>query len=170
MNSDSKPFEQLLSDEVFLAGVHASDVRALWRALARTPEARKVADALNSEPETIAALVGYVEKLIAASRDPAYRHPDDMAICCALVVLEQSPLPVVRHLFARLRDAHDPSMVWVRRMARHCDERFVPMSYERFPALDWRGAARGHLAVRELPGLVWADPAMAERRHELNAA
>ncbi len=118
-------FDALKSDEVLLQGMLASDVRSLWRRLARTAEVGDVARGLASQPERISALARYLEDLLDEPHDRAYRHPNDIAICAGLIILEQSPLADPRHLFSRLRRCERPSLVWVRRMAEHCQDRYI---------------------------------------------
>ena len=125
MTADHQGFEQLLSDEVFLEGALASDVSSLWRRLSRQDDVRNVARTLASDRERIQALCGFANELIDMPYDKGFRHPHDVAICAALVVLQTSPLSDVRALFAKLRKDARPSLVWVRRMASFCDDTFV---------------------------------------------
>jgi len=125
MTEGNDVFLLLLSDEVYVEGVVASDVASLWRRLARCESVQKVARHLSSDPKRIHALCVFLEKLLGESFDQTYAHPREMAICAGLVVLGASPLSTVRHLFARLLRCHLPSLVWVRRMAEYCDERRV---------------------------------------------
>ena len=123
MNSNQHGFDALRSDDVFVEGMLASDVASLWRHLARTVAVREVARSLASEPTRIRALCQFAEDLLSENYDRGYRHPNDIVVCACLVILEQSPLGKVRHLFARLRRAREPSLVWVQRMAEYCYDR-----------------------------------------------
>ena len=126
--------QALISDEVFLEGSLASDVRGLWRRLARTDEVREVSRKLASDPLLIQELCEFVQQLLDQPHGKEHRHPHDIAICAALVLLEQSPLGCVRGLFARLRKIKLPSLVWVRRMAEYCEQRFVPWQHAEWGA------------------------------------
>lgn len=125
MKTSYVDYEALISDGVFLEGSLASDVRALWRRLARCQAVRDVSRKLASDPVRIRALCEFVEDVLEQPYDRGYRHPHDLGICAALLVLEQSPLGSVRHLFARLQRTKLPSLVWVQRMAEYCADRFV---------------------------------------------
>ena len=118
-------YEALISDEVFLEGAIASDVGGLRRRLARCQAVRDVSRKLASDPVRIRALCEFVQELLEQPYDKGYRHPHDMGICAALVLLEQSPLGYVRRLFAQLGTTRLPSLVWVQRMAEYCAGRFV---------------------------------------------
>jgi hypothetical protein len=119
------PFSILCSDSLLLKASLASDVRSLWRGLARSAEVRRVSRELASDPDRIREFCAWVENLRGQPYDIRFRHPEDTAICAALVILEQSPLSAVRNLFARMRRTTESSFIWVRRMAEHCDERFA---------------------------------------------
>ncbi len=119
-------FHLLLSDDVFVEAMPASDVRSLRRRLARSRAVRKVARGLGRDRERIQGLCEFVEHLLREDYDKRYRHPHDVAVCAALVVLEQSPLSRVRNLFWRLRGVKDLSQAWVQRMAEYCDSTCVP--------------------------------------------
>lgn len=121
----SQDFSVLDSDGVLFQAAAASDVGSLWRRLARTPEVRSVALRLASDPESIRHLCGWIQKLLRMPYDNRYRHPAESAICAGLVLLEQSPLPEVRALFAQRRRERVNSLVWIRRMAEYCSDRFV---------------------------------------------
>ncbi len=116
-------FDTLLSDDVLVDGMLASDVRSLWRRLARSPVVQDVARGIASSPDHLRALCHFVESLLGQDYDRRYRHPSDIAICAALVLLEDSPLSEVRQLFARLRRIPVPSLAWVKQMAEYCDEK-----------------------------------------------
>ena len=85
-------FLMLSSDDVFAEGMLPSDVESLWRRLAILPAVQKVARGLASDPDEIRALCDFVDNLLREPYDSRYRHPNDIAICAALVILEQSPL------------------------------------------------------------------------------
>lgn len=129
MTNQSSVYEELLSDEILSEGAVASDVGSLWRRLARTSGVRNAARDLSSDPVRIERLCSLVQDWRSESYDRAYLHPKDMAICAALVCLESSPLPVAKGLFARLRRAREPSLIWVRRMAEHCAERATESAF-----------------------------------------
>lgn len=118
-------FNILNSDAVLLQAAAASDVASLWRRLARTPEVRRVALRLASDPESIRQLCRWIQTLLQEQYDHRYRHPAEAAICAGLVLLEQSPLPEVRALFAQLCRERLNSLVWIQRMAEYCSDRFV---------------------------------------------
>ena len=122
-------FEILHSDQVALEGLLASDVRSMWRRLARADAVRAVRRKISSDWDRICALASFVDSLLLERHEPHYRHPHDIAICAALIVLENSPLPVVRNLFSRLQKEERPSLVWVKRMADYCDMRFIPSAH-----------------------------------------
>jgi hypothetical protein len=170
MEAPTNCFESLRSEEVFVRGMLASDVRSLWRQLARTKEVQEVARGLGSDPDTIRQLCYFVEALLDQEYDRTYRHPEDIAICAALVVLEQSPLSVVRNLFARLCRMSAPSLAWVQRMAEHCSERYVPSDRMVLGNLAYpRSLPIGGIA-QETPGLQWADPGLKRSRYGLSVA
>ena len=168
MNAGSRSFESLLSDDVFVAAQLASDVRSMWRRLARTQEVRDVADGVGSDSVRIRALCEFVRALIEKPYDKRYRHPKEAALCAALVILEQSPATPARHLFARLKCAKQPSLILVRRMAEYCDERFTDSA-----RVD-QSFASSDLAPLALPpadvDVRWSEPALAEARYRLAAA
>ena len=170
MDKQNSIFQSLQSDELFVQGMHASDVRSLWRTFARTKEARDVARFLASDPDRIRELCQFVQDLLGKEHDPAYRHPDDIAICAALVILEQSPLSPVRNLFARLSRLTAPSLAWVRRMADHCLQRYVPCDRTVLagpamaPPLPVSGLGQ------DTPGLRWARPEIERERFGLHVA
>ena len=121
--------QRLLCDDLFLAGMRASDVRSLWRFLARAPQVRAVARDIASAPPRLEGLVALVEELLARPCAEGVRHADDMAICAALVLLDRSPLPAARDLFDRLADCAQPGLVWVRRLAEYCRAKFVSSDF-----------------------------------------
>ena len=162
-------FERLTGDEVFLAGVAASDVPAMWRSLARSRAAREVAQQLASDPSRIRGLCRFVEYLLSQPHDDAFRHPNDIAACAALVILEQSPLPEVRGLFARLRAKREPSLFWVREMADHCEQRVAGRSVFAYCAYEQSRFTAG-LICQESPGIAWADPELQTKRYSLQLA
>ena len=114
-------FHLLLSDDVFVEAMPASNVRSLRRRLARSRAVRKVSRDLSCDRERMQGLCEFVEDLLQEDYDKRYRHPHDVAVCAALVVLEQSPLSRVRNMFWRLRGVKDLSLAWVQRMAEYCD-------------------------------------------------
>lgn len=118
-------FEALVSDEVLVEGMLASDVRALWRRLARCESVRRVAREIASDVDRLKALCRFIDRLLEQDYDRRYRHPHDIAVCAALVLLEQSPLSDVRRLLSKLRRIELPSLRRVRRMAEYCDERYA---------------------------------------------
>lgn len=121
----STDFSVLDSDAVLVQAAAASDVGSLWRRLARTPEVASVARGLASDPENIRRLCAWIEARLRTAHDIRYRHPADSAVCAGLVLLEQSPVPEARALFARLSRERANSLVWIQRMAEYCDDRFV---------------------------------------------
>jgi len=164
MIADRALFDPLLSDAVFLEGMNASDVRGMWRALARAPDVRRVSRALGSDPGRIRDLCEFVEELLRTQYDRAYRHPQDVAICAALVVLEQSPLSPVRNLFARLRRPKERSLAWVQRMAEHCEERFVP-SDRMVLSVPYHSRLSGVGVSGQNPSLTWVSATQDQREH-----
>jgi hypothetical protein len=162
-------FLPLLSDEVFMAGISSSDARSLWRSLARTEAVRSVSRQLASDPDTIRRLCAFMRELLEAPADAGYMHPHDMAICGGLVLLEQSPLSVVRNLFARLRELRQPSLFWVQQMAAYCDQRFADVMRQRFTLHLPQDASANRLNPR-LDTVVWANAATARRRYSLQPA
>jgi hypothetical protein len=166
---NEKGFEPLMSDEVFLAGASASDVRSLWRSLARTQEVREVARGLASDPTEIRRLCRFVERVLHEDYDRQFRHPDDIAIAAGLVVLEQSPLSDVRNLFARLRSSKEPSLAWVRMMAEYCDERFAEVKRSGTLTLERRKMPMVFAFV-ETANVSWADRGLESRRLSLQLA
>lgn len=125
MTRDDEIIAQLKSDEVLLEGMLASDIGSLCRRLARTASVQDVSRWLASDAIRIRMLCMLIRKLIDELYEPEYRHPNDLAICAGLVVLEHSPLETVRALFGQLRRRKEPSLVWVSRMAEFCDERWI---------------------------------------------
>jgi hypothetical protein len=126
-------FSLLLSDDVFLEGMLASDTHSLWRRLARTAVVREMAALIAGEPTRITALCSFVQRLLGATCDARYRHPHEMAACAALVILEQSPLAAARSLLAQLRAERRPSLALVQATAEYCDSRFVDSTVVSFP-------------------------------------
>lgn len=121
----STPILDLLcSDDLYMEGVIASDVKSLWRQLSRSRIVRTVAANLSSDHERIRDVVSFVRELIEEEHDRAFRHPNDIAICAALVIIQDSPLSEVRSLFYSLRRNDLPSLVWIKRIASYCDDRF----------------------------------------------
>jgi hypothetical protein len=170
MDTQKAGFEQLRSDEVFLQGMHASDVRRLWCALGRTKHVRSVSRSLASDPDRIRQLCCFVEGLLDVEYDKAFRHPEDVAICAALVILEQSPLSAVRNLFARLRGMVAPSLAWIQRMAEHCTQRYVPSDRTVLANLAYGRSLPVRGIVQESPGLEWATPEVERSRYGLSVA
>jgi ribosomal protein S12 methylthiotransferase accessory factor YcaO len=125
-------FNSLLNDEVLVEGLLASDTRSLWRRLARTAAVQQVATLIAGDPRRIAALSSFVQQLLEEPCDAKFRHPHEMAICATLVILEQSPLPSARTVFARLKAQRKPSLALVRALAEYCDSRFVDSSVASF--------------------------------------
>jgi len=162
-------YEKLTSDEVFLAGVAASDVRTMWRSLARSRAVREVGQQLASDPSRIRALCRFVEYLLSQPHDDAFRHPSDIAACAGLVILEQSPLPEVRRLFARLRAGREPSLFWVREMADYCEQRVAGRSVCAHCAYEPGRRTTGFIG-QESPGIAWADPELEPKRYSLQLA
>ena len=140
------PFSVLCSDSLLLEASLASDVRSLWRRLARSAEVRRVSRELASDPDRIRELCAWAENLLGQPYDIRFRHPEDTAICATLVILEQSPLSAIRNLFARMRRVTESSLIWVRRMAEHCDERFADShaleSYQPAPSIQFSWQAK----------------------------
>ena len=132
MSTLEQSIASLLSDEVFSEGTLASDVRSLWRRLARTQEVIGLARQLASDRNQIESLCSSVQVWLDEPYDRSYRHPKDIAICAALIALETSPLSAVRHLFTRLRGAKVPSLVWIKRMAEHCETRIADSAYSSY--------------------------------------
>ncbi|KKL65047.1 hypothetical protein LCGC14_2158880 [marine sediment metagenome] len=135
-------FQRLLSQEVFLEGMAANDVRSLWRRLRGNAVVEDIDRRLCSDPQSIRELCEFVSELLNEEYDTHYRHPDDMAICAALVVLERSPISHARNLFSRLQTLKERSLVWVQRIAEYCDARFVPCDCTRI-VLQRAGPADG---------------------------
>lgn len=108
-----------------MEGMLASDVASLWRRLARTAAVQHVAWSLASDKARIRRLCEFIQGLLDEPHDQGYRHPNDVAVCAGLVILEQSPLDCVRSLIAHLRRTNEPSLVWGRRMAEYCDGRWM---------------------------------------------
>jgi hypothetical protein len=165
MNEDN--YQVLLSDEVFATGVAASDMPSLWRALARSASARKVARGLASEPARIRGLCRFLEHLLEEPYERGFRHPHDIAVCAALVILEQSPLSEARNLFARLKSRQEPSLVWVRRMAAYCDERFQCAQLTEYAGTE-RIATRPDTSVKEAGNGPWSDPRLGNVPYSLH--
>ncbi len=147
MTSTNSDFEVLRSDELFLEAAVASDERSLWRRLARAESVRQVAARLGSDPARIAALCQFGESILAQPHDLTRRHPDDIAACAVLVLVEQSPLPHARRLIGRASRDLRPSLAWAQRMARYCAERFADVVQ-----VGWSyPGASGALSVSESP-------------------
>jgi hypothetical protein len=163
-------FEQLKSDEVFLVGMLASDVASLWRRLVRTPEVQNVARGLASDPENIAALCRFVRTLLAQPHASAFRHPNDVAISAALVILQASPLSVVRCLFAELKRLARPSLFWVRRIAEYCDERFAENERPMRMTLTTAGARFPLFDGDKVSDVRWSDGQLEAERLSLSLA
>lgn len=162
---NEQDYQLLLSEEVFLAGVTASDVRSLWRGLARTHQVQDVARRLASDPTRIRELCRFADRLLQSEYDRRYRHPQDIAIMAALVILEQSPLSEPRNLFARLRALGQPSLCWIQKMAQYCDERFTDAARTAFPALPNGKCPMPFVEQAEV--LTWADPQLGRQRFSL---
>jgi len=154
MTPPDPSFEALMSDEVFLEGMAASDVGSLWSRLARTEAAMEVSRRLASDPSRLRALCAFAQDLLAENHDSAYRHPNDMAVCACLVLLAQSSLGAVRNLIERLRADKHPSLVWVQRMAEYCDRQRVETTSI---------VVSVHRIGEDIP---FAHPAAASKEHE----
>lgn len=163
-------FDLLESDEVFVEGMLASDVGALWRRLSRLDEVRTVARSLNSDPERIVALCDYVQELLAEPTEPRCRHPHDVAICAALVILQPSPLSAVRHLFNHLRQVEEPSLAWIRRLAQYCDQRAVESVWTvtTLSTMDCRES--GTVFYQDESAVTWEDECLRQQRYTLPLA
>jgi len=166
MTADDQ-FDILLSDDLYAEGLLASDVASLWRRLARTEQVGKVAGLLASDRDRIRDLAAYADKLAQVSCDSKFRHPHDIAICAALVVLRPSPLSPVRHLFDRLRRLNRASLVWVQRMAEYCDDGFAGSGWQSMTL----GSAGDSVGLALNPNdeylIEWKDDELRRDRHEL---
>ena len=162
-----KIFEALRSDAVLAEGALASDVGSLWRRLSRTPAVQDVAQALFSDPGRIRSLCDYVDDLLAEPHNETYRHPNDIAVCAALVILDSSPLAQARSLFHRLGRLTLPSLVWVRRMADYCQEHYVPTSCSGVMLAQNGVTPLADDSARPAADVTWSDAEMGARRHEM---
>ncbi len=163
MTSDDR-FDVLLSDDVYAEGLLASDVASLWRRLARTEQVGRVARLLASDPDRIRELVVYVDKLAKEPHDSKFRHPNDIAMCAALVVLRTSPLSQAQNLVTRLSQELRPSLILVRRMAEYCHEQFVPSEFGSFPAPAWHQKT----PVYRTNVSDWSNPENTAKTYEFN--
>jgi hypothetical protein len=154
----------LLSDDLYAEGLLASDVASLWRRLARTEQVGKVARLLASDPDRIRGLAAYADNLAKEHHDSKFRHPHDIAICAALVVLQSSPLSQVQNLVARLSKDARPSLTWVQRMADYCREKFVPSEFGGFPIL----ASPRHSPISWTGVVQWSNPEITARSYEFD--
>lgn len=132
MKTHKPDFVLLSSDDVFAEGMLASDVGSLWRRLTSFPAVQTVARGLASDPEKIRDLCNFADKLLSEPYDSQCRHPNDIAICASLVILEQylafdrmCPLTEVQNLLARIRRVDEPSLIWIREMAEYCNNRRI---------------------------------------------
>lgn len=155
--------QRLRCDEVFLAGVRASDVRSLWRALTRTHAVRLLARETASDPDRLRRLAALAEELLRRPHAGRCRHPEDLAVCAALVVLDRSPLGEVRALFARLAELESRPLIWVRRLAAYCAGRYVSSSYGRCEP-------KASAPPRPVLRLVSRRPRVARTRSRIGAA
>ena len=121
----STGFESLSSESVYVEGVSASTVSALWYRLAHRLEVKQIANYVASDNDLIHQLCDHVESLLGTPAEPGYRHANDIAACAALVALSSSPLSKVRQLFLRLASDERPSLFWVRQIALYQRERFT---------------------------------------------
>jgi hypothetical protein len=166
MTADDQ-FDILLSDDLYAEGLLASDVASLWRRLARTEQVGTVARLLASDRDRIRDLAAYTDKLAKEPCDSKFRHPHDVAICAALVVLHPSPLSPVRHLFDRLRRLKRAPLVWVQRMAEYCDDGFAG-SERTSITLGSTGDGVGlALSPSDESPIEWNDDELQRTRHEL---
>ena len=133
MNGFRDEFEGLRSEEVFADGSLASDVLSLRRRLGSLPQVAAVSLALSSDPERIKGLCRFVTRIIERDYDKRFRHPEDIGVCAALLLLEQSPLSEARNLMDRLKGCRELSLVWVQRMAEDCDRRYTGLTYASQP-------------------------------------
>lgn len=162
MSFATATFQCLLGDNVLLAAELASDVRSMWRRLARSQEIHTVAETLASDACRIEHLCEFVEALLRQPYDRSFRHPSESAICAALLILEQCSATRARYLVSRLRRAKEPSLVIVQRMAEYCDERFVD-------SVPFRQAIPCSEAVLPMsppdePVIRWTDPKTEKER------
>lgn len=132
------PFNLLMSDDLYVEGLLASDVASLCRRLARTEQVEEVYRYLASDPDRIRGLAAFSDRLARESHDAKFRHPNDIAICAALLILQSSPLSDVQSLLARLAREQRPSLTWVRRTAEYCREQFVPSEHWSVSVGAWR--------------------------------
>ena len=167
MNAPST-YSKLLSDEVRIQGLSSSDVSTLWRRLARLPDIQEVALSLASSPVAIAALAEFAAELAQKKHSAVYRHPYDTAICAALVILEQSPLEAVRRLFVELSSNEKPSMIWIKRMAMHCESRITKTESKLF-SLGTRTKSQPEPVFEVSTGYTWTTTAIANPRSQFAA-
>ncbi len=120
MTDHQAEFELLRSEDMFVEIGVASDVMSMRRRLERTPLVCRIVRAVRENETLVHDLMSFVNRLLSESYDRKYRHPDDIAICAALVILTVVPLSKVYELLVRLSRVGDPSLCWVRRMAEHC--------------------------------------------------
>jgi|GEM_PF-5876704 len=120
MTDHQAEFESLRSEDIFVEAGVASDVMSVRRRLERTPLVCRIVRAVKENETLVHDLMSFVNRLLSESYDRKYRHPDDIAICAALVILTVVPLTKVYELLGRLSRVEDPSLCWVRRMAEHC--------------------------------------------------
>ena len=167
MNRYPTEFESLKSEEVFVQGMLASDVVSLYRRFSRAEEIRNVARVLGSNPPCLLYLCDFVLSLIDEPHSAGYRHPNDIAICAALVVLHPSPLSPVRHLFDRLRRLKRAPLVWVQRMAEYCDDGFAGSERTSITLGSTADGVGLALSPNVESPIEWNDDELQRNRHEL---
>jgi hypothetical protein len=156
-----KEFADLTSDDLYVEASAASDGRGLRRRLMKDPRVQSAARHLASDPDRIAELVEFARDLLIQPHDGTYRHPNDIAVCACLTVLEASPLNCVRQLIHRLKGIEEPSLVWVKRIALLCDSMFTEALQvpHRESTVGAKAKVFDHLDERSnFNQVIWIDP------------
>ncbi len=118
-------FESLRSHEMSIRALLASDVVSLCERLSEAPEVCDIANRINSNPSLVPILCSFVETMLNEEYDHQHRHPNEIAICAALIALASQRILSVRLLLQQLRQHSDPSLGWVPLVAQQCNQQFI---------------------------------------------
>lgn len=124
MNTLDAILNLLKSDDVLAEALLASDVDSFSHRLSRMDPVCRLAKEVEAEPRKVWLLYALVQKLLNAPHDPRYRHPNDVAISAALMVLGTIPLAPIRSFVRNLSEHAPSSLSWARLVAERCEQLF----------------------------------------------
>lgn len=65
-------------------------------------------------------LIEYIRQLLAMEYDKKFKHPNEPAICAAVVILSTQPIEHVCGILTELSKTTNKSISWVCRLSQHC--------------------------------------------------